>query len=151
MGSKVQHSALRDASATCRGAYTTFLSGVFYVPGVRCLLRNRRRIGSVCPFVVVYDDRPVESAGHHLPAALLASLRRALRRPGDALVPLTSLFFRYPGGPAALRQSEPFMGIAICNATAGSAHHGHDGMRAGHSHRVAEGRRLYEMREYTMP
>ena len=122
--------ATREGAATCRGAYTTFVSGVNYVPGVQCLLRNRAQVGSNCPWVVVYDDRDRPSTA--LPRRVLRSLSLMMTRLGDELVALSSLFGRL-GGNASL-QHDAFTGVVCEDAVPASA-----------------GRRLYERSEYTTP
>lgn len=116
-----------DKVSACRGAYTTFLSGATYVPGVQCLLTSAARAGAVCPFVVLYDDRERVA----LPTAALAALKAAMR-PTDVLVPLTSLYKTL--GVDKLRK-HAYTGVEICPDPTSTR----------------EGRRLYEKSEYTTP
>ena len=97
-----------------------------------CLLRSPR----ACPFVVVHDDRE-KFEGHKLSQPVLARLRGAMRA-GDELVALTSLFARFPGGAAAFRKEQPYIGMDVCP-------------QQPPPYGTPHGRRLYEMSEYTMP
>ena len=114
-------------SPPCRGAFATFLSGRSYVPGVLCLLRSRTRIGSSCPWVVVYDDRDGRSPLHSQLAMLTSSMVA-----GDELLPLSELLATVSN---QVLRTASFTGSLICPR-------GHDG--------TIQGRRLYGS-EYTLP
>ena len=112
----------------CRGAFTTFVSGAAYVPGVQCLRVSATRSGSTCPWVVVYDDR-VRVA---MPRGAITALASGMRPGIDELIPLTSLYAKLHNHLA-----HAYIGVDICNDSAVVGEH--------------EGRRLYEKSEYLTP
>ena len=46
-----------DATLCANSTYVALLAGRQQVPGAECLPRQLRRVGSVCPVTLVYDDR----------------------------------------------------------------------------------------------
>jgi hypothetical protein len=81
-------------------AFTAFVSGAGYIPGILCLQRALWRVHQPdppCPLIVIVDDRPA----HELDTDAHARLERGLVPP-SRVVRLTTLFRRLNGTRRAL-------------------------------------------------
>ena len=83
---------MRPAAPCGGGSFVALLSGEAFLPGALCLWRQLRRVHSVCPLVLVHDDRP----GFVLPQRTRQKLERSF---GPAnLLPLTEIISRVHDG-----------------------------------------------------
>ncbi len=78
-------------TAPCAGgAFVSLISGPRYINAALCLARSLDRVASVCPYMLVHDDRPSMA----LPADQLQRVTLVLG-PSN-VIPVTALFSRLP-------------------------------------------------------
>ena len=94
-----EHAHTTVATVCSGGSFAALLSGEAFVPGALCLWRQFQRVHSVCPLVLVHDDRP----GFALTQRTRQKLEQSF---GPAnLLPLTEIIRRVHDGFASSNSS----------------------------------------------